>query len=922
MHQVGAGVLGPVYRTCESDGDRLVALKAFHLDFTPEQAQTFVSELENVVGSGKSHPALVPALGAGLSDLVPYLALEYVVAESLDVAIQRDTPAPVEMVLPLAMQIANALDTAHAGKLVHGALHPRDIFVAPELAKVTGFGVVPALEHAGLRGPLRRPYTSPEQISGGEWGTAADRFAFAAILYELLTGRRSVGTAKQVIAGLVAVAGVRDETGLTELFAAGLSELPGDRPGSAEQFVDDLAEAVGWSGRVGAWDATGVSGSKFLSDASDGGADKAHHGPRVASTGAANGTKEAGMSIMDRTKAHRDPKPEADWSERTLDRGESDELRESEKYQPSATGSLPATKSVSRAKTSTPLFDWLDDDLALTPPDVTTASEGAAEDAEIGLPVLAGGGGENSYVDEVSGPVTERTGADHVTLESRRVSHGSVSPKSGDRAPSSEFGSRSDDTNDVDDLSFAEASYETDGDNEDAARVALGANDELAGDADDLLGDEPPCEVDGDNEDAARVVLGSNDELAGDTDDLLDDEVSYEPGDDDADALVVLGSGDELTGAYAPITLTDQAGEGETVEFGGSGVFGTAHTDVGDVVDGESWETEPSGVGQESNDDPPFVRSDEQGDTRDGVPYDGTDRVSGVTAASWLARAGRLPTAAFSLIALLVMFAAFAVGFGLFPRGGTEDEGLPFEASVPAGANPLSGRVVPEAGDGQELREEPMVSGSSTAVEPEVPAEQSDPEVEQTRELRASVEPVAPREVARAPSIAPAVGAGIPATVTEPVQEDGRLLVRSTPAGAQVVVNGQARGTTPLALGGLSYDDYEMTLQLDGYEAYEQNLAVSAETRIAAVNVELVRVSAPPTAPVGVGSIFVDTRPQGVQVWLDRRLLGETPMLIPQVAAGPHEVEFKSDGYREWVTVVQVDSTMQARVTASLDPVR
>lgn len=169
---------------------------------------------------------------------------------------------------------------------------------------------------------------------------------------------------------------------------------------------------------------------------------------------------------------------------------------------------------------------------------------------------------------------------------------------------------------------------------------------------------------------------------------------------------------------------------------------------------------------------------------------------------------------------------------------------------------------------------------------------------------------------------APAVGAGIPATVTEPVQEDGRLLVRSTPAGAQVVVNGQARGTTPLALGGLSYDDYEMTLQLDGYEAYEQNLAVSAETRIAAVNVELVRVSAPPTAPVGVGSIFVDTRPQGVQVWLDRRLLGETPMLIPQVAAGPHEVEFKSDGYREWVTVVQVDSTMQARVTASLDPVR
>jgi len=207
-------------------------------------------------------------------------------------------------------------------------------------------------------------------------------------------------------------------------------------------------------------------------------------------------------------------------------------------------------------------------------------------------------------------------------------------------------------------------------------------------------------------------------------------------------------------------------------------------------------------------------------------------------------------------------------------------------------------------------------------MEPEVPAEQSGPEVEQTRELRASVEPVAPREVTGAPSTAPAVATRIPASVAEPVREDGRLLVRSTPAGAQVVINGQARGTTPLALAGLSYDDYEMALQLDGYEAHQQNLPVSAETRIAAVNVELVRVSTPPAASVGVGSIFVDTRPQGVQVWLDRRLLGETPMLIPEVAVGPHEVEFKSDGYREWVTVVQVDSTAQARVTASLDPVR
>jgi serine/threonine protein kinase len=193
MHQIGVGVLGPVFRTFELDGDRLVALKAFHLDLTPEHARTLADLLQGTKQAGGSHPALVPSIDAGVSDDIPYLATEYVAAESLDVAIRHYAPAPVDTAFPLIVQLADGLDAAHACGLTHGALHLRDVFLTPELARIAGFGVVPALEQVGVRGPLRRPYTAPEQMSSGESGPAADRFALAAIVYELLTGRRASG---------------------------------------------------------------------------------------------------------------------------------------------------------------------------------------------------------------------------------------------------------------------------------------------------------------------------------------------------------------------------------------------------------------------------------------------------------------------------------------------------------------------------------------------------------------------------------------------------------------------------------------------------------------------------------------------------------------------------------------------------------
>jgi hypothetical protein len=264
MHQIGVGVLGPVFRTFEPDEDRLVAVKAFHLDITPEQSRTLVDALERLVGSGLSHPGLVSPIAAGLQDDVPYLAQEFAAAESLDVGMRHYAPASPETALSFVSRIGEAIDAAHTQGVVHGALHLRDIFVTPDEARVTGFGVVRALEELRLAGPIRRPYTAPEVIGGRAWAGAADVFALAAVGYELLTGRRAAGTGEQVIARLRSLEGVADTDALQAVFATALADGPDDRFSSAARFVAALEAAVGQPAGEGARsledDESGMSG--------------------------------------------------------------------------------------------------------------------------------------------------------------------------------------------------------------------------------------------------------------------------------------------------------------------------------------------------------------------------------------------------------------------------------------------------------------------------------------------------------------------------------------------------------------------------------------------------------------------------------------------------------------------------------------
>ena len=168
--------------------ERLVAVKLFKLDLPPERAHQLVAEFERLIAAELTHPALAAPLATGISGVSAFLAQDYVAADSLDIAVREYGPAPVGNALRVAAQLAGALDFAAAVYVTHGALHPRDVLLSSDETRLTGLGVTRALERIGVIAPVRRPYTAPERIAGGEWDRRADVFSLAALMHELMWG--------------------------------------------------------------------------------------------------------------------------------------------------------------------------------------------------------------------------------------------------------------------------------------------------------------------------------------------------------------------------------------------------------------------------------------------------------------------------------------------------------------------------------------------------------------------------------------------------------------------------------------------------------------------------------------------------------------------------------------------------------------
>jgi len=251
LHQIGAGVLGPVFRTHDPERGRLVVVKAFTLDLAPEHASNLSARFQRLVDLRIDHPGIAAPVATGIEDFVVYLATPYAAGESLDAAVRQYGPAPPGDAIRLIVHVAEALDHAARLGVFHGSLHPRDVLVTTNETHVTGLGVVQALEHVGLRGPVRRPYVAPEREAGEAWGAPADIYSLGAIAYEVLTGRRALPSTEHPLPALGDLK-VRDVAALREAIESALDPDPGRRPTRAREFAAAFAAGLseGTGGRV------------------------------------------------------------------------------------------------------------------------------------------------------------------------------------------------------------------------------------------------------------------------------------------------------------------------------------------------------------------------------------------------------------------------------------------------------------------------------------------------------------------------------------------------------------------------------------------------------------------------------------------------------------------------------------------------
>src|SRR5205085_123043 len=141
-----------------------------------------------------NHPNICTIYGVEECSGQPVIAMELIEGESLE-AILAKGPLTLEKALPLAIQMAGALDAAHRKGIVHRDLKPANVLVTRSGAKVLDFGLakiqrsVAAAEssHVTQEGVILGTlhYMSPEQVQGKEADTRSDIFAFGLVLYEM-----------------------------------------------------------------------------------------------------------------------------------------------------------------------------------------------------------------------------------------------------------------------------------------------------------------------------------------------------------------------------------------------------------------------------------------------------------------------------------------------------------------------------------------------------------------------------------------------------------------------------------------------------------------------------------------------------------------------------------------------------------------
>ena len=209
LSPLGAGGMGEVYRARDTRLDRNVAIKILSYAFVADAERVARFQREAKVLASLNHPHIAAIYGLEDAEHVTALVMELVEGEDLAERLTRG-PVPLDEALPIASQLAEALETAHERGIIHRDLKPANVKLRPDgTVKVLDFGLAKAVSGDTEKPDLvvsptvtavatragtilgTAPYMSPEQAKGRPVDRRTDLWAFGVVLYELLTGTRA-----------------------------------------------------------------------------------------------------------------------------------------------------------------------------------------------------------------------------------------------------------------------------------------------------------------------------------------------------------------------------------------------------------------------------------------------------------------------------------------------------------------------------------------------------------------------------------------------------------------------------------------------------------------------------------------------------------------------------------------------------------